>query len=221
MTATRLLITIHRMTAPKILGPTTAPDKNYEVTGLTKTRKKSISKSDIKKLSDLDPQTDTPRSELKIPEAADLSKDSDRIRHPKQTRSGSADQTPHSEYSERSERSGRSGRTKSRSGKHLNRTESSVQPVSHGRPCVYILECKDGTLYTGWTNDFEKRFAAHSSGKGAKYTRGRGPLQPVYLEYLPDKIAAARREAAIKKLPRERKLALLKEATNSLYLRNK
>ena len=61
-----------------------------------------------------------------------------------------------------------------------------------------------------------KRFAAHSSGKGAKYTRGRGPLQPVYIEYLPDKITAARREAAIKKLPRERKIALLKEATNSL-----
>ena len=58
--------------------------------------------------------------------------------------------------------------------------------------------------------------AAHSSGKGAKYTRGRGPLQPVYIEYLPDKITAARREAAIKKLPRERKIALLKETTNSL-----
>ena len=81
---------------------------------------------------------------------------------------------------------------------------------------VYLLRCSDGSLYTGWTNDFEKRFAAHSSGKGAKYTRGRGPLQPVYIEYLPDKITAARREAAIKKLPRERKIALLKEATNSL-----
>ena len=222
MTATRLLITIHRMTAPKILGPTTAPDKNYEVTGLTKTRKKSTSKSDIQELSALDPQINTPQSELEMPEAADMSRGSDRIRHPKQTRSGSVDQTPHSEYSERSEHSKRSGHsehsghTKSRSGKHINRTKSSVQPVSHGRPCVYILECKDGTLYTGWTNDFEKRFAAHSSGKGAKYTRGRGPLQPVYLEYLPDKIAATRREAAIKKLTRERKLALLKEATNSL-----
>lgn len=104
----------------------------------------------------------------------------------------------------------------SRSGKHINHEKSSVQTACHGRPCVYILKCKDGTLYTGWTNDFEKRFAAHSSGRGAKYTRGRGPLQPVYIEYLPDKIAAARREAAIKKLPRKRKLALLSEPINSL-----
>lgn len=104
----------------------------------------------------------------------------------------------------------------SRSGKHINHEKSSGQTACHGRPCVYILKCKDGTLYTGWTNDFEKRFAAHSSGRGAKYTRGRGPLQPVYIEYLPDKIAAARREAAIKKLPRKRKLALLSEPINSL-----
>ena len=99
---------------------------------------------------------------------------------------------------------------------YTGRTQSSGQTACHGRPCVYILKCKDGTLYTGWTNDFEKRFAAHSSGRGAKYTRGRGPLQPVYIEYLPDKIAAARREAAIKKLPRKRKLALLSEPINSL-----
>lgn len=69
------------------------------------------------------------------------------------------------------------------------------------RPCVYILECKDKTLYTGWTNNFEKRLAAHRSGKGAKYTKGRSPLTPIYLEYFPDKIAAMKREAAIKKMP--------------------
>lgn len=84
------------------------------------------------------------------------------------------------------------------------------------RPCVYILKCGDGTLYTGWTNDFERRFKAHSEGRGAKYTRGRGPLAAVYLEYLPDKVSATRREAAIKKLTRSKKLALIDSASNML-----
>ena len=47
---------------------------------------------------------------------------------------------------------------------------------------VYILRCADGTLYTGWTNDLERRVAAHNSGKGAKYTRSRLPAEPVYYE---------------------------------------
>ena len=74
---------------------------------------------------------------------------------------------------------------------------------------VYMLRCKDGSLYAGWTNDLEHRLAMHSSGRGAKYTRGRGPLELVYSEELPDKEAALRRECAIKKLHREQKLALL------------
>lgn len=74
---------------------------------------------------------------------------------------------------------------------------------------VYMLRCKDGSLYTGWTNDLEHRLAMHSSGRGAKYTHGRGPLELVYSEELPDKEAALRRECAIKKLRREQKLALL------------
>ena len=74
---------------------------------------------------------------------------------------------------------------------------------------VYMLRCKDGSLYTRWTNDLEHRLAMHSSGRGAKYTRGRGPLELVYSEELPDKEAALRRECAIKKLRREQKLALL------------
>lgn len=74
---------------------------------------------------------------------------------------------------------------------------------------VYMLRCKDGSLYTGWTNDLEHRLAMHNSGRGAKYTRGRGPLELVYTEELPDKEAALRRECAIKKLRREQKLALL------------
>ncbi len=84
------------------------------------------------------------------------------------------------------------------------------------RPCVYILRCKDGSLYTGWTNDFEKRLEAHNSGKGAKYTRGRGPVVPVYLEYLPDKISATKREAEIKKLPLKKKQLLLLSSQNEL-----
>ena len=74
---------------------------------------------------------------------------------------------------------------------------------------VYMLRCKDGSLYTGWTNDLKHRLAMHNSGRGAKYTRGRGPLELVYSEELPDKEAALRRECAIKKLRREQKLALL------------
>lgn len=74
---------------------------------------------------------------------------------------------------------------------------------------VYMLRCKDGSLYTGWTNDLEHRLAMHSRGRGAKYTRGRGPLELVYSEELPDKEAALRRECAIKKLRREQKLTLL------------
>ena len=73
---------------------------------------------------------------------------------------------------------------------------------------VYILECKDGSLYTGITTDVEKRFAAHNAGKGAKYTRGRGPLELVYQENCGDHSAALKRELEIKALPREEKLKL-------------
>lgn len=74
---------------------------------------------------------------------------------------------------------------------------------------VYMLRCGDGTLYTGATDNVERRFAAHSAGKGAKYTRGRGPLELCYTEELPDKSAALKREADIKKLPRAEKLQLI------------
>ena len=74
---------------------------------------------------------------------------------------------------------------------------------------IYILRCGDDTLYTGITDDVEKRFAAHCAGKGAKYTRGRGPLTLVYTEEVEDKSAALKREHAIKKLPRAEKLKLI------------
>ena len=74
---------------------------------------------------------------------------------------------------------------------------------------VYMLRCGDGTLYTGATDDVPRRLAAHRSGKGAKYTRGRGPLELVYQEEVPDKPAALRREYQIKRLPKQEKEALL------------
>lgn len=80
--------------------------------------------------------------------------------------------------------------------------------------CVYILRCKDGSLYTGSTDNFEKRLATHRAGKGAKYTRGRGPLEPVYREDCADKSAALRRECAIKALTRKKKLELIAQTTH-------
>lgn len=74
---------------------------------------------------------------------------------------------------------------------------------------VYMLRCGDGSLYTGCTDNVERRLAAHRSGKGAKYTRSRLPLELVYQEAVEDRSAALRREAAIKALPRIKKLALL------------
>lgn len=73
---------------------------------------------------------------------------------------------------------------------------------------VYILECADRTLYTGITNNLDKRIAAHVAGKGAKYTRGRGPLILRYTENHPTKGFALQREAVIKSLGRTQKLEL-------------
>ena len=74
---------------------------------------------------------------------------------------------------------------------------------------LYILRCGDGTLYTGITTDIEKRLAVHSAGKGAKYTRGRLPLELVYRECCADHSAALKREYAVKKLTRQEKEALV------------
>ena len=74
---------------------------------------------------------------------------------------------------------------------------------------VYILRCGDGTLYTGVTNNLPRRLAAHRAGKGAKYTRGRGPLALAYQERVPDRSAALRREREIKGLSRTEKEALI------------
>ena len=70
---------------------------------------------------------------------------------------------------------------------------------------LYILRCADGTLYTGITVDVQKRFAAHGAGKGAKYTRGRCPLELVYREECADHSAALRRELEVKAMTRAEK----------------
>ena len=74
---------------------------------------------------------------------------------------------------------------------------------------VYMLRCSDRTLYTGITNDLSARIRAHNAGIGAKYTRGRGPVELVYSEELPSHGDALRREYAIKQLKTEQKLALI------------
>ena len=74
---------------------------------------------------------------------------------------------------------------------------------------TYIVRCADGTLYTGWTNDLEKRMAAHNSGEGAKYTRSRLPVKLLYYESFETKEEAMSREWHIKKLTRAQKLALV------------
>ena len=77
---------------------------------------------------------------------------------------------------------------------------------------TYIVECSDGSLYTGWTNNIEKRILAHNEGRGARYTRGRTPVKLVHLEEFETKEEAMSREFAIKQLTREQKLELCKKA---------
>ncbi|UNC93942.1 GIY-YIG nuclease family protein [Candidatus Contubernalis alkaliaceticus] len=74
---------------------------------------------------------------------------------------------------------------------------------------VYILECRDGTLYTGWTMDIAKRLAEHNRGNGAKYTRGRYPVAVRYYETFGTKSEAMQREYCIKRLSREEKLKMI------------
>ncbi len=76
------------------------------------------------------------------------------------------------------------------------------------RAYAYILKCSDGTFYSGWTNDITSRLSAHNSGKGAKYTRSRGPVRLAYSEIFKTKNEAMKREAQIKKLSRKEKEAL-------------
>lgn len=76
---------------------------------------------------------------------------------------------------------------------------------------TYLLECADGTLYCGYTNDLDGRVRTHNAGKGAKYTRSRLPVKVVYYETYQDKSEAMRREAEIKKMSRVKKMTLIKK----------
>ena len=86
--------------------------------------------------------------------------------------------------------------------------DAEIAPVKAKAWCVYVVRCRDGTLYTGITNDLARRLVAHDSGKGARYTRARGPVTLLHREPARDRGAALRREAAIKKLTRAEKLVL-------------
>jgi putative endonuclease len=80
---------------------------------------------------------------------------------------------------------------------------------------VYLLRCADGSLYCGWTNDVERRLAAHGAGTASRYTRSRRPVELAAVMEMPDRSAALREEARIKALPRSQKLALIRAAASS------
>jgi putative endonuclease len=80
---------------------------------------------------------------------------------------------------------------------------------AEGGAYTYIVECSDGTLYTGWAKDVQARVKAHNAGRGAQYTRGRRPVRLRYCERHPSRRAAMRRERKMKRLSRRQKLALI------------
>lgn len=82
---------------------------------------------------------------------------------------------------------------------------------------TYMVRCSDGSLYTGWTNQLEKRLEAHNLGKGAKYTKARRPVELVYAEGYETKQEAMKREYELKQLNREDKLALIEGWTHTFF----
>lgn len=89
--------------------------------------------------------------------------------------------------------------------------DESEQMKSDVRYATYMVRCNDGSLYTGYSTDVERRVKTHNSGKGAKYTRARRPVELVYVEYSKTKSDALKREVAIKKLTRTKKELLIAE----------
>jgi putative endonuclease len=96
--------------------------------------------------------------------------------------------------------------------------EITLSPDS-GVCCVYILQCRDGSLYTGWTNHLQERLKAHNSGRGAKYTKGRGPVRCVYVETFASKEEAMSREFAVKHLTRAEKETLILGALRDSHIK--
>ena len=82
---------------------------------------------------------------------------------------------------------------------------------------MYVLECTDGTLYTGYSTDVQKRLAVHNAGKGAKYTRARLPVKLLYQEEYPDKSSAMSAEALFKLKTRQEKLAYIETQKNAQH----
>lgn len=80
---------------------------------------------------------------------------------------------------------------------------------------TYMVRCRDGSLYTGWTNDLEKRIQAHNQGMGAKYTKTRRPVELVYYEEYESKIQAMKREYEIKQLPKKKKEEMVSNFSES------
>lgn len=83
---------------------------------------------------------------------------------------------------------------------------------------VYMVRCRDNTLYTGCTNDLDHRIQTHNAGKGAKYTRARLPVNLVYQEACADKSEALKREIAIKRMPKAKKEELIRRSDSSFRL---
>ena len=92
----------------------------------------------------------------------------------------------------------------------MRRIEGSLLPGMRKGWAVYMLRCRDGSLYTGATNDVDQRVAVHAAGRGAAYTRSRRPVALVYVEKRRNKSQALRREAQLKRLTRAQKLKLLR-----------
>ncbi|MGZ0051361.1 GIY-YIG nuclease family protein [Brevibacillus gelatini] len=93
--------------------------------------------------------------------------------------------------------------------KNCRKFTSADEIPSHKSHFVYILACADGSLYTGYTTELRRRLAMHNEGKGAKYTRGRGPLALVFWEEGPDRSWGLKREEGIKRLNRKQKEELI------------
>ena len=96
-------------------------------------------------------------------------------------------------------------------GASVHRTAGITNMEQKNLKYTYMLKCKDGSLYTGWTTDLDKRVACHNAGKGAKYTRARRPVELVYFEQFQTREEAMRRECEIKKLTRKQKEELIKQ----------